>query len=354
MSNYLLSHKRQPGQRPGALDREEVADSSPYRVCRYNEDHLEFDEVKRLADAYTDNPDEVCWLEARSEGAVDRVRELRNHLHWHPLMAEDVLNLGQRPKIEEYGDQIFVIAVKPKWADGHVHFHQFSFVLSPGVLVSLHNGSEDIFEPIRKRLDENRGLIRKPNADYLLYCLLDVIVDHGFIVADFMSEPLTEIEDGIFNNSKQDPIQELHGQKRAAYSCAKLLRLQTIMLEEFVSMPHDLITETTRPYLRDCHDHALRVQESFNSTKDECEALLETYLSLSSHRLNDIMKVLTLISTVFIPLGFLVGLYGMNFDTESAFNMPELGWRFGYLYIWGVITLIVSGQIWFFRKKRWI
>ena len=273
----------------------------------------------------------------------------------HPLAVEDVLNVGQRPKFEPYDAQVFLVDVMPNRDERGIVFEQVSLFIGSTYVISFHAGEEDPFTAVCQRIHEGKGRIRVGGPDYLAYALADVIVDLGFPVVEAYTDELEALEDDVFEERAPDPVQAIHSIRRDLTALRRMVWHQTRMLTELLAEEHSLVQPENMPYFRDAADHSQRVLDQLETCREMSSSLLDTHLSLVSNRMNDVMKVLTIIATIFIPLSFVAGLYGMNFDPEaSPWNMPELGTRYGYVTLIGVMIVIAAGMLVYFRRKKWI
>lgn len=352
--HYRHQRSSKPGARPGALGNV-ASQITKIWVVDYNKNEVnqqEFSSVEKVL-GYGKSPN-TTWVHIQGAAGADDLRRLREAYGMHPLAVEDVMNIGQRPKFEPYDTQVFLVDVVPQRQERRVEFEQVSLFLGAGYVISFHAGDEDVFAPVRARIHEGKGRIRTGGADYLAYALADVIVDHGFPVIETYAEELESLEDEVFEASAPDPVQAIHRIRRDLTALRRMVWHQTQMLNELLSDEHELIQAATAPYFRDAADHSQRVLDLLETYRDMSSSLLDTHLSLASNRMNDVMKVLTIIATIFIPLSFVAGLYGMNFDTDSPYNMPELAWKYGYLTLLGTMLVIFIGMLVYFRRKNWL
>ncbi|MDA3921763.1 MAG: magnesium/cobalt transporter CorA [Salinisphaera sp.] len=242
----------------------------------------------------------------------------------------------------------------PHIDDGEMVFQQISLFIGDGFVLSFHAGDHDVFAAVRERVHAAHGRIAHAESDYLGYCLADVVVDVGFAVMVAYNDQLETLENQIFEDRTDNLIGVIHAMRRRLIGMRKILLSQNELFVRWVGIEHPLIHDDNRPYFRDVQDHAKRVVDLADGYYDATGSLLATHLSLASARLNDVMRVLTLIATIFMPLSFLVGVYGMNFDTKSPWNMPELSFQYGYPVLLGAMLLLVIGMLFYFRRKRWI
>ena len=304
------------------------------------------------------NPGGLSWINVNGLKDTQAISRIAEAYKVHPLTVEDILNTEHRPKVEEFDEYLFITLKAITWrtspdpeADrrGYPEYEQISIVLTRDTVITFQEQAGDSFDPIRRRIDANLGRICKMGSDYLAYGLVDSIVDGYFLVLDRIGTRLEDFEARATEESSQDFMRELQAVKqdivhmrRAVWplreSIAALLRLET-----------PLISEELEPFLKDLHDNAVQAAESLESYREIVAGVLEVNLSSVSNRMNEVMKVLTIISTIFIPLTFIVGVYGMNFR-----HMPELEQSWGYPAIWGAMGLIALGMIVFFKKRKWM
>src|SRR3569623_667939 len=317
---YFTKRYHPPGTPPGTLVEHAAAARGPLRLrlIAYTADRVEErDNVSALQCKDSLARDDITWIDAHGRITPEVLQELGTTFGLHPLTLEDVLNTGQRPKLEGYDHQLFIIMSLPVWRDEGLTTEQISVFVGERYLISFHNGDDDIFEPVRKRLHSANGRMRAHGADYLLYSLLDLVIDQGFPILEALGERIEELD--------------------------QLLREEQA-----------LIGAHTKPYLRDCYDHTVQIMDLFETYRDMTSSMLDVYISSVSQRLNDIMRVLTIIATLFIPPTFLVGVYGMNFgDPHNPWAMPELYWRYGYPQVWAMIIAMIGGMLVYFKRHGW-
>jgi magnesium transporter len=279
------------------------------------------------------------------------VERLGAHFGIHPLVLEDIVNTNQRPKLDLMGDYLFVVFRMLTWdaVAGEVRSEQVSLILGQRYVLTFQERAGDVFDPLRERIRKGLGRIRKGGADYLAYALLDVIVDNYFVVVEQLDEQIESLESRLV----QQPSTEMLGQLNRLKRQALYLRKSIWPLREAVAglqrRESPLIGETTALYLRDLYDHVIHVIDTVETLRDLLAGMLDVYLSGVSNRMNEVMKVLTVISTIFIPLTFIVGVYGMNFE-----YMPELHYKGGYPLAWGIMLVVAGALVLFFRRRRWL
>ena len=292
----------------------------------------------------------VSWINVDGIHDVELIKRVGDCYGLHPLVLEDIVNTNQRPKIEDYGDYIFIVArMINLHKDQSIETEQISLILGPGYVLSFQEGIDgDAFEPVRERI-RSGVRIRTMGADYLTYALIDTIVDRYFTVLEGMGELVEELEDELAAGPSQLVLRRIIAFKREIVFLRKgvwPLREVTSALERGES---DLIAEETRIFFRDIYDHTIQVIDGVETFRDLLSGMLDLYLSSISNRTNEVMKFLTVVGTIFLPLTFLVGVYGMNFR-----YMPELEWHSGYYMLWVFMIMISAGMIVYFKKKRWL
>ena len=296
----------------------------------------------------------ITWIHLQGHVQPDTLHALGDLLGLHTLALEDVLNVGQRPKFEMYGDQVFIVGSLPVPDGDNVRLEQISIFFGNNYVVSFLGTGNHPFEPVWQRLRKDSGRIRRQGADYLLYCLLDVVIDQGFPVLEHFGERLEQLEEVLLEQPGKSALAELHYIKRELLMLRRVLWPQREVINALQRHDLDIVCNEVRIYFRDCYDHTIQIMDLVETYRDIAAGMLDIYLSSVSHRLNEIMRVLTIIATLFIPPTFIVGLYGMNFDRSAGpLNMPELGWPYGYLAVWGVIILMTVGMLLYFKFKKW-
>jgi magnesium transporter len=292
----------------------------------------------------------TVWIDIEGLGNLDVLREIGRLLDLHPLALADIVNVPQRPKVELYGDRLLFIGHMVFLnLSGETEFEQVSIVLGPGWVVSFQEKPGDVFDPVRTRIRSPQMRVRRMEADFLAYALVDAIVDGYFVVIEKIGDELDALEDEVMERPTRVTLERLHGIRRRLLHMHRLQWRQRDAISLLWRDESFPICDAVRVFLRDVYDHAFVVLDTIETYRDLSVSLMDVYLSAASNRLNEVMKTLTLVSTVFIPLTFIVGVYGMNFDW-----MPELRWRFGYPAIWAIMVAIGAGILLWFRRKRWL
>lgn len=327
-------------------------------IIDYDEEKFQEKEVKTVEECFPfkEKPT-VTWINIDGLHQVDIIEKLGKHFDVHPLVLEDILNTDQRPKIETFENYIFLV-LKMIYYDEkkhQIHTEQVSLILGSNFVISFQESVGDVFDHIRERIRNNKGRIRKTNADYLAYALIDAIVDNYFIILEKIGDKVEDMEEELVSNPVPEILQNIHNLKREMI----FLRKSVWPIREVISAlqreESTLIQESTYIYLRDLYDHTIQVIDTVETFRDMISGMVDIYMSSVSNKMNEIMKVLTIFAAIFIPLTFIVGVYGMNFNPNiSPFNMPELNWYLGYPMIWIIIIAVAGSMLVYFRRKKWL
>ncbi len=348
----------EPGSVPGTLSLAVDALPPTIIVIDYNEANATRKQVTmpEACMPYLDNGS-VSWVDVLGLGNQETWRQMNQVFKLHPLALEDVVNVPQRPKVEEYEDHLVMISrmVIPREDTTGFYSEQVSLILGKHYLLTVQEESEhDCFGPVRDRIRANKGIIRKQGADYLAYVLLDAIIDGFFPVLEDYGELIEELEDEVVVNPTRQTLEKIHQVKRELLTLRRAIWPQRDAINSLIRDGSDLISADVRVYLRDCYDHTIQVLDMVETYRELASSLMDVYLSSLSNRMNEVMKFLTVISTIFIPLTFIAGVYGMNFDREkSPLNMPELSWYWGYPACWALMIAISCGLVYSFWRRGW-
>jgi magnesium transporter len=293
----------------------------------------------------------VSWINISGVGNLKTLETIGETFGIHPLVLEDIQHCWQRPRSEDFEKFLYVVLRVLSWNQQNekINAHQLSFILVQNCVLSFNENSEDIFEPIRNRLDKNKGKIRKCGADYLLYSLLDIVVDNYFGCMEKIIEVVNDIEDDLVKNPSREMLLRIHRLKRELLFLSKSIWPLRELFSLFSHNDSHFFTDETTVYVRDIYDHTIQIIDTTESIRETVSSLLDIYLSSLSNRMNEIMKVLTIIATIFIPLTFIAGIYGMNFQ-----YMPELKFQYGYPLTIAIMMLVAITMLAFFKKKRWL
>jgi len=355
-STYLASYAyHEPGEMPGTLVIDDDSKLPNIFLIEYNTDRAQGIHLSTPEDAlpYLLDSTTTSWFDVNGLGSEGILRRLGDVFRLHPLVLEAVVNVPQRPKVEEYDDNQLVFIthmVYPKQAGRGFITEQVSFVLGKNYLLTVQEEDEfDTFEPIRQRIHQNKGKIRSQGADYLLYALTDSILEGYFPILEEYGEYMEELQEQILAKPDRTKLQEIHHIKRELLHLRRSLWPQREALNTLVRVKHPLISKTTRVHLQSCYDSCVQLLDMLETYRELASNLMDIYLSSLGNRTNEVMRVLTVISTIFIPLTFIVGVYGMNFE-----YMPELKWRFGYFFCWLIMAKIGISLVYFFWRRGWL
>lgn len=348
-----------PGTPPATLSPHapEAPAPSVISLIQYNEESIfegRFDSFEELMERY--DPEKVNWINVDGLGDLTLLQKLATRFAIHPLAMEDVLNTTQRPKVEHYNDHYFVVSemIYPE-KENRIAVEQLSLFLGENHLITLQEESgHDVFESVRGRLRAGRGFARKMKADYLAYALLDATVDQFFPILETVGESIEDIEDELLSHPTKETLKKLYQAKRLLLQLRRAAWPQREIFNTLVRDDTGLVAKETQIFLRDCYDHSTQIIDILESFRDLTAGLMDVYLSSLGFRTNEIMRILTVISAIFIPLTFIAGLYGMNFNTDHPLNMPELNWPYGYFYCLGLMLISAAGMVFFFKRKKWL
>lgn len=296
-------------------------------------------------------PEQVVWVDVNGVHDLELIRGVGVDFNLHPLLLEDIVNTTQRPKGEDYGETYFLvlqmILTNPETQD--IEMEQVSVVLGRHYVLTFQEREGDTFGPVRRRLQLADSRVRNNGADFLMYALVDTVVDNYLLVVEQLGGRIEDLEPSVIGSPKEETLAELYAIKRALITLRRFAAPATDAIAQVRRAESELVQASTRLYLRDVEDHLQRVVESIDLYRDMVQGMVDAYLSSLSNRLNDVMRVLTVIATIFIPLTFIAGVYGMNFDT-----MPELHWRWSYPVVWTFMIGVVVVLLAFFRRRGWL
>jgi magnesium transporter len=348
-----------PGTPPATLIAKPKSGDKPplITLIQYDADSIfegEFETLQDLMQHF--NASMVNWINVDGLHDLELLRELGRQFHIHPLALEDVLNTTQRPKVEQYADHFFIVSeMIYEEENGRIALEQLSIFLGTSYVLTIQEESQhDVFEQVRSRLRTGRGYARKMKSDYLAYALLDATVDQFYPVIETLGESVDTIEEELLDKPSRQALRKLYETKRLMLQLRRTAWPQREIFNTLIRDDSGLIAKETQIFLRDCYDHTAQIIDILESYRDLTAGLMDVYLSSLGFRTNEIIRVLTVVSSIFIPLTFFVGIYGMNFNTEYPWNMPELNWPFGYLLCLGVMAAIAIAMIVFFKRKNWL
>ncbi|EPR12161.1 magnesium/cobalt transporter CorA [Ruminiclostridium papyrosolvens] len=353
MQKIVKSRLKTLGLPPGSLVHigEKKRDTTVITQIEYGEDTFRQSNIssKNLSEI-KQSEGKALWLNIEGLHETEVLAEIGEKFGLHPLVMEDILNTDQRPKIEFSQDYMYICAKMISYDRrlGEFDIEQISLVLGKNFVISFCEKDTDIFAPVIKRLSLSAGRIRKLGTDYLMYCLLDIIVDNYFTVLEDFSEEIEIAEDELIVRTTSKTLKTIHKLKRQVLFLHKAVWPLRDVLSSLERGEIELINESTNIFIRDLYDHVVQAMDTTETIRDILSSMLDIYLSSTSNRMNEIMKVLTIISTVFMPLSFIVGIYGMNIR-----NMPELGWPYMYPVLWVIMIAIAASMLYYFKKKKW-
>ncbi|ASC72028.1 Cobalt/magnesium transport protein CorA [Halomicronema hongdechloris C2206] len=348
----------QPGSPPGTLQIR--ADAPPPQIVLI--DYNAKTAVRQVIEAPEDcspylDTRSVSWIDIQGLGDESIWRRIAQVFELHPMILEDVVNVPQRPKVEDHEDQLVVVTHMVMVVPDQERFlqEQVSFVLGPNYLLTVQEEPRyDCFDPIRARIRYRKGSLRQRQADYLFYALLDAIIDGYFPVLELYGERLEALETKVTDAPHTKTLAEIHQIKRELLSLRRSVWPHRDAIAALLHKDNPLISTDVKIYLRDCYEHVVQVLDMLETYRELASSLMDVYLSAVSNRMNEVMKTLTVISTIFIPLTFIAGIYGMNFNpTVSPLNMPELNWYWGYPAVWLLMLAVASGLVAFFWRRGW-
>ncbi|WP_292391123.1 magnesium/cobalt transporter CorA [Methanosarcina sp. UBA5] len=345
----------QIGLAPGTLVHvgEKKVEKVVIRVLAYNSEKLVERKLEKVEECleFKDQPGLNLWINVDGLDKVDIIEKLGSYFNIHPLTLEDILNTRQRPKTEDYDSYIYSV-LKMILLDREkeeITIDQLSIIIGPNYVLSFQEREGDVFDPVRERFENPVSRIRKSGVDYLAYSLIDAVVDNYFLILEHFGEEIEYLEEGLVTQPRPETLRTIQKYKRDLITLRKSVWPLRELINGLQRVESDLIKETTSIYLRDIYDHTIQVIDSVEELRDILSSMVDIYLSSISYRMNDVMKVLTVIATIFIPLTFIVGVYGMNFE-----YMPELKWRWGYPAVVIGMTFLAVSMFAYFKKMKWV
>lgn len=347
----------EPGSAPGTLHIDPNASPPVMFLIDYNKEFATRIKIDRPEECipYLDSHS-ASWVDVQGLGSEEILQGLGKVFGLHPLLLEDIVNVPQRPKVEEHEKQLLIILrmVTPREDGKRFLSEQVSLVLGEHYLLTVQEEPDyDPFGPVRERIRANKGTIRDRGVDYLAYALLDAIIDGFFPVLEDYGEELEELEDEVVANPSRQTLERIHEIKRELLSLRRAIWPQRDVVNSLIRDGNPLISDDVRVYLRDCYDHIIQVLDIVETYRELASSLMDVYLSSISNKMNEVMKVLTIISTIFIPLTFIAGVYGMNFNPDVPGNMPELNIPYAYWVCWAVMLSIALALIFYFKRRGW-
>ena len=354
----VVKKRAEPGAAPGVLVADPSATATMIAAIAFGPDAPSngFSEATTINAADLPalrSPTGVLWVDVVGLADHRAIQRVAEQFGLHPLAVEDITNTHQRPKAEVYEDHLFIVfrMVSPK---GPVEGEQVSMVVGQGYVLTFQERPGDCFAPVRERLRQGKARIRAAGADYLAYALIDAAIDGFFPALEALGDTIETLEDAVVTDPERGQVEQLHHVKRDLLALRRAIWPTREMLNALLRDESSVITPATRPYLRDTYDHTVQLMDIVETYREIASGLLDVYLSSQSARLNEVMKVLTIIATIFMPMSFVASLYGMNFDPQHPWNMPELSWPYGYAFALAVMAAIATALLWWFKRKGWL
>jgi magnesium transporter len=354
LTRFIKKPAHAPGTSPGTLvpAPEKKSAKSRITLIAYDQDHYLKKEIESIEEALPlkDSPS-VTWINIDGLHDIALIESIGRQFGIHPLTQEDIVNLGQRPKAEDFDDYIYIVFKMLSYRDGtdQIESEQVSLILGSNFLISFQEVPGDVMAPVRERIEKGKGRIRKAGCGYLAYALIDSVVDHYFLVLEAFGEKIEALEAELLSDPTPNSLQHLYAMKRDVIFFRKQVWPIREMLNRLVKEESPLIDKSVDVFISDVYDHTIQIIDTIESFRDLMAGLLDIYLSTISNRMNAIMKMLTIMATIFIPLTFIAGIYGMNFD-----YMPELKWHWAYPALWAIFISIFVGMLAWFKHKKWL
>ena len=322
-------------------------------LIRYNEGTYEETNIKssvefiELATSF----EGVIWLNVDGLHDEKTIEEICSFADIHKLTIEDLISVDQRPKIEEHTEYLHMVLrmLTMDATDETIDYEQLSFILKGNLLITFQEKTGDVFHSVRERIKNESGLVRKRGSDYLLYALIDTVIDHYFVVLESLGEKIDDLEITLLEHPDKTTLNKLHIFRREMLTLRRSVYPLREVISRFEKLENPIIHEDTKIFIRDLYDHTIRVIETIEVLRDMASGLLDLYMNSVSNKMNEVMKVLTIMASIFIPLTFIAGIYGMNFE-----HMPELHYKYGYFAVWIIMIVLVVGMLIYFKRKKWL
>jgi len=345
----IFEAKKKPGLAPGTVIYTGKRESEPSVITQLSFSEKKVEEKTVTVEEINLKKAMTTWINIDGLSDIQTIQAIGERFNIHPLTREDLVNTLQRPKIEEFEDYVFITTKALHFEKGHVYTEQIGIILKQEMVITFQERAQDVFAPVRERVHAKKGRIVRSGADYLAYALIDTIVDHYFFVLEQVAQHIEELEAEVLTKTDSYTMQTIQHLKRDMITLHKSVWPLREVIGGMQRLETNLISKETQLYVRDVYDHTIQVMDTITTFREMASGMTDLYMSHASNRMNEVMKVLTIISTIFIPLTFIVGVYGMNFV-----NIPELYWHNGYFVILAIMALIATGMIVFFRRKGWL
>ncbi len=342
--NHVPGAVKYTGYKTGTATKLEIID---YSKDKY--EHIDTEDID-VAFGFK-GTDKVTWINVNGLNNSSEIERLGDYYKLHPLIQEDIVTVNQRPKIDEYDDYLFIVFKMLHYnKEGEFFNEHVSLVLGDGYVLTFQEADGDVFDDLRDRLKNAKGRIRNAGADYLMFAILDAVIDNYFSVIEVMSEKIEIIEDQLFDDDVEDDItKEIQELKKEILKIRRAVFPLREVVNRLEKTETPLIEERTNNYIRDLYDHIIQVSESVDIYREMIWGLMDMYMTTISNKMNEVMKVLTIMASIFIPLTFMAGIYGMNFE-----YIPELKFKYGYFILWAAMILVFCGMLYYFKRKKWL
>lgn len=350
----LKKRSEKAGLSPGTLVHigEKKVQKTRIRIMDYDEDQIREKEVTHIEECFPfkDEPT-VTWINIDGLHEVDLIEKIGRYFNVHPLILEDIVHTGTRPKIEEFEDFIFIV-FKMLYCDEtteEICDEQFSIILGSNFVISFQEREGTVFNPLRERIRTPKSRVRRKGADYLTYALIDTVVDNYFIILEILGDNIEALDEDLFTSMSKETFHAINDMKRKLIALRKASAPLREIINAVQKKEFSLIEENNSIFFKDVYDHVIQIHETIDTNRELVSGLHDIFLTNVNNKMNEIMKTLTITATIFIPLTFIAGIYGMNFK-----YMPELEWQWGYFGVWGVIIGVVGFMVYYFKKKDWL
>ena len=355
MGHLFRKSYHPPGTAPGTLPERGAGKGAAHiRLVRYSGQEIVEHEDCDLAQCLKAEGQGTLWCHLQGQPSPEQLGQLRELFSLHPLAVEDVGNHGQRPKADIFEESVFAILNQPRWDESNLALDQVSVFLGENFVITVHAGPSDPFAPIRRRIRTTSRQFRTRGASYLAYAVIDMVVDQAFPILEGLGSRITDLEDRVLETPERSTYEQIHLLRRDLLMLRRQFWPVRDMLGKLMRDGEDRFGEEVIPYLRDVHDHTIQIMDILESYREMSASMVDVFMSSVNHRLNEVMKVLTVIATIFIPLTFLTGIYGMNFaHPGSPWSMPELHSYYGYPVLWIVMLVIAGAMLYVFRRRGW-
>ncbi len=348
----VQKRSKKTGLSPGTLIHigEKKAETTTIALFNYSSQQCDERVVTTPNELQPPLDETVTWVNVGGVHKVDMLEVFGKQFGLHPLLLEDIANTDQRPKLDDYETYLFLVMKMLTMTErGDILFEQVSFVLGRNYVLSFQEDATDVFQPVRDRLRGGKGRLRQNGSDYLLYSLVDAVVDQYFSVLEALGEKIELLQERVMADPKPDTLHDIHALKRQLLFVRRAVWPLREAINSLSRSDCPYLREPTTLFFRDVYDHVVQIVDTIETLREMVSASLDIYLSSVSYRLNAVMRILTVITTIFMPLSFIAGIYGMNFD-----HMPELKWEWGYPIVLGVMGMVAAGMLIGFRKRKWL